>query len=127
MTILIWLIVVVSFLGIPFLTFIPYFAKVQLNVGESGLGWLMACSGLGAVLAAMTVASLGVLRHRGAHDPQRAGIGASDDADRFGRPDVQRGHQAGPECRYFISRAQLDRLAHFKPRSPLARSSSRRS
>ncbi|HTA79124.1 MAG TPA: MFS transporter, partial [Terracidiphilus sp.] len=60
-----WLIVVVSFLGIPFLTFIPYFAKVQLNVGESGLGWLMACSGLGAVLGAMTVASRGMLRHRG--------------------------------------------------------------
>ena len=65
MRILIWLIVVVSFLGIPFLTFIPYFAKVQLNVGESGLGWLMACSGLGAVLGAMTVASRGMLRHRG--------------------------------------------------------------
>jgi MFS family permease len=65
MRILIWLIVVVSFFGIPFLTFIPYFAKVQLNVGESGLGWLMACSGFGAVLGAMTVASRGVLRHRG--------------------------------------------------------------
>jgi MFS family permease len=65
MLVLVWMIVVVSLLGIPFLTFIPYFAKVQLNVGESGLGWLMACSGLGAVLGAMTVASLQVLRHRG--------------------------------------------------------------
>jgi MFS family permease len=57
---------VVSFLGIPFLTFIPYFAKVQLNAGERGLGWLMACSGLGAVLGAITVAAHGVIRHRGA-------------------------------------------------------------
>lgn len=65
MLVLVWMVVAVSLLGVPFLTFIPYFAKVQLNAGESGLGWLMACSGLGAVLGAMTVASLGVLRHRG--------------------------------------------------------------
>jgi MFS family permease len=65
MLVLVWMVVVVSLLGIPFLTFIPYFAKVQLNAGESGLGWLLAGSGTGAVLAAMTVASLGVLRHRG--------------------------------------------------------------
>ncbi len=65
MLVLIWMIVVVSLLGIPFLTFIPYFAKVQLNAGESGLGWLLAGSGTGAVLGAMTVASMGVLRHRG--------------------------------------------------------------
>jgi MFS family permease len=65
MLILIWMVVAVSLLGIPFLTFIPYFAKVQLNAGESGLGWLLAGSGLGAVLGAMTVASMGLLRHRG--------------------------------------------------------------
>jgi MFS family permease len=65
MLVLIWMTVTVSLLGIPFLTFIPYFAKVQLNAGESGLGWLMAGSGLGAVLGALTIASVGVLRHRG--------------------------------------------------------------
>jgi MFS family permease len=65
MYVLIWLTTAVSFLGIPFLTFIPYFAKVQLNVGESGLGWLMAGSGLGAVLGALTIASVHTLRHRG--------------------------------------------------------------
>jgi MFS family permease len=65
MRILVWMTVIVSLLGIPFLTFIPYFAKVQLNAGESGLGWLLAGSGAGAVLGAMTVASRGVLRHRG--------------------------------------------------------------
>ena len=59
MLVLIWMTAAASFLGIPFLTFIPYFAKVQLHAGESGLGWLMACSGLGAVLGAMTVASHG--------------------------------------------------------------------
>lgn len=52
-------------LGLPFLTFIPYFAKVQLNAGASGLGWLLASSGLGAVLGALTVAAMGQIRHRG--------------------------------------------------------------
>ena len=65
MLVLIGMIATASFLGIPFLTFIPYFAKVQLNAGESGLGWLLAGSGLGAVLGAMCVAVMGVIRHRG--------------------------------------------------------------
>jgi MFS family permease len=65
MLVLVWMVATVSFLGIPFLTFIPYFAKVQLNAGESGLGWLLAGSGLGAVLGAMTVAFMGVIRRRG--------------------------------------------------------------
>ena len=56
---------VVSFLGMPFITFIPYFAKIQLNAGESGLGWLLACSGTGSVLGAVTIAVLGHIRHRG--------------------------------------------------------------
>ena len=66
MLVLVWMTVVVSLLGIPFLTFIPYFAKIQLNSGESGLGWLLASSGAGAVLGAVTVAARGILRHRGA-------------------------------------------------------------
>jgi MFS family permease len=66
MFVLVWMTVAASLLGFPFLTFIPYFAKVQLNAGESGLGWLLAGSGLGAVLGAMTVAFAGTLRHRGA-------------------------------------------------------------
>lgn len=65
MLVLMWMTAVVSFLGIPFLTFIPYFAKVQLNAGESGLGWLLASSGFGAVLGAVTIAAKGNLRHRG--------------------------------------------------------------
>ncbi len=65
MLVLLWMTAAASLFGIPFLTFIPYFAKVQLHAGESGLGWLMAASGVGAVLGAMTVATLGVIRHRG--------------------------------------------------------------
>jgi MFS family permease len=65
MMILLWMTAAASLLGFPFLTFIPYFAKVQLHAGESGLGWLLACSGFGAVLGAMTVATMGVIRHRG--------------------------------------------------------------
>ena len=66
MRVLVLMTTAASFLGIPFLTFIPYFAKVQLHSDETGLGWLMAASGLGAVLGAVTVAAKGTLRHRGA-------------------------------------------------------------
>jgi MFS family permease len=68
MYVLIWMIGVASFLLIPLLTFIPYFAKNQLHVGESGLGLLLASSGTGAVLGAATVAWIGArgsLRYRG--------------------------------------------------------------
>lgn len=68
MYVLMWMIAISSFLSIPFLTFIPFFARNQLRVGESGLGLLLACSGSGAVLGAITVAwigSKGSFRHRG--------------------------------------------------------------
>ena len=39
--------------------------QVQLQAGESGLGWLLAASGFGAVLGAMTVAVSGMIRRRG--------------------------------------------------------------
>jgi MFS family permease len=65
MYVMIWMIAFASFFGFPFITFIPYFAKVQLHAGESGLGWLLACSGVGSVLGAMTIAISGVIRHRG--------------------------------------------------------------
>jgi MFS family permease len=65
MRVLLWMTAAASFFGIPFLTFIPYFARIQLHADETGLGWLMAASGLGAVLGAVTVAALGTLRHRG--------------------------------------------------------------
>jgi MFS family permease len=65
MRVLVWMTGSASFFGIPFITFIPYFARMQLHVGETGLGWLMAASGFGAVMGAVTVAARGTLRHRG--------------------------------------------------------------
>ena len=65
MEVLMWMIAAASFLYIPFLTFIPFFARNILKVGESGLGLLLAASGAGAVLGAGTVAWRGSLRHRG--------------------------------------------------------------
>jgi predicted MFS family arabinose efflux permease len=65
MYVLMWMMAVSSLLSIPFLTFIPYFARAQLGVGASGLGWLLAASGTGAVFGAMTVAWQGVIRRRG--------------------------------------------------------------
>jgi len=65
MWVLIQMTLFASFFGFPFITFIPYFAKVQLHAGERGLGWLLACSGVGSVLGAMTIAISGVIRHRG--------------------------------------------------------------
>ena len=65
MRILVWMIAAGSLLGIPFITFIPYFARIQLHTDASGLGWLMAGSGAGAVMGAVTVAWLGKIHHRG--------------------------------------------------------------
>jgi MFS family permease len=65
MYVMIWMTAFTSFFGFPFITFIPYFAKVQLNAAEQGLGLLLACSGVGSVLGAMTIAFSGVIRHRG--------------------------------------------------------------
>lgn len=55
----------ISIFVMPFLTFIPYFAKNILQVGERGFGLLMACSGLGAFFGALTVAHAGRVRRRG--------------------------------------------------------------
>jgi predicted MFS family arabinose efflux permease len=54
-----------SLLAIPYLTFVPYFARDVLGTDEPGLGILMACSGAGAFLGAITIASLMHLRRRG--------------------------------------------------------------
>lgn len=54
-----------SFFLLPFLTFIPYFAKNAAHADARGLGLLMACSGLGAFISAGCVAYLGKIRWRG--------------------------------------------------------------
>jgi MFS family permease len=66
MYVLTWMIGIASLMAMGFLTFIPYFARDELHVGESGLGWLMAGSGAGSVLGAVTVAWAGRIRRRGA-------------------------------------------------------------
>jgi MFS family permease len=46
-----------SLLGLPFVVLMPVFARDLLRVGPSGLGYLMAGAGLGAVLSALTLAA----------------------------------------------------------------------
>ena len=65
MSSLVLLVAIGSLLAIPYLTFVPYFARDVLGAGEPGLGLLMACSGAGAFLGAITIASLSHLRRRG--------------------------------------------------------------
>ncbi|HKD79284.1 MAG TPA: MFS transporter [Candidatus Angelobacter sp.] len=65
MSSLILVVAIGSLLAIPYLTFVPYFARDVLGTGEPGLGMLMACSGAGAFLGAITIASLTRIRRRG--------------------------------------------------------------
>ena len=65
MTAIVILIASASLLLLPFITFIPYFARDVLKVGERGLGFLMACSGIGALLAAGVIAAFPRIRWRG--------------------------------------------------------------
>jgi MFS family permease len=65
MSSLVLLVAIGSLLAIPYLTFVPYFARDVLGTGERGLGILMACSGAGAFLGAITIASLMHIRRRG--------------------------------------------------------------
>ncbi|HLY98540.1 MAG TPA: MFS transporter, partial [Candidatus Angelobacter sp.] len=51
-----------SLLAIPYLTFVPYFAREILHTDARGFGLLMACAGVGAFMGALTMAYLsGVL------------------------------------------------------------------
>jgi MFS family permease len=65
---------IASLLAIPYLVFVPYFARDVLHSGEPGLGLLMACSGLGAFCGAVTIAYLTHIRRRG-YFVVRAGVG----------------------------------------------------
>jgi MFS family permease len=65
MSSLILLIAIGSLLALPYLTFVPYFARDVLHTGEPGLGILMACSGAGAFAGAITIAWASHLRRRG--------------------------------------------------------------
>jgi MFS family permease len=65
MSSLVLLVAIGSLLAIPYLTFVPYFARDVLGSDEPGLGILMACSGAGAFLGAITIAWIPHLRRRG--------------------------------------------------------------
>jgi MFS family permease len=54
-----------SLLGLPFIVLMPVFARDLLHVGASGLGYLMAGAGLGAVIAALILAARGMPERRG--------------------------------------------------------------
>lgn len=65
MLILIILVALASIFGIPYIIFIPLFAKEILHLGESGFGLLMAAQGSGAFLGAATIAYITKIRCRG--------------------------------------------------------------
>ena len=53
-----------SLLGLPFVVLMPVFARDLLKVGASGLGYLMAGAGIGAVISALTLAAQGRIQRR---------------------------------------------------------------
>ncbi len=53
------LIILATMFAQPFQYFLPIFARDILKVGEVGLGWMMAATGLGAVISNLIIASLG--------------------------------------------------------------------
>jgi MFS family permease len=62
---LVLLVSIASLLAVPYLVFVPYFARDVLHSDETGLGILMACSGIGAFFGAGTIAYLGKVARRG--------------------------------------------------------------
>lgn len=62
---LVLLIGITSLLVLPFLVFVPYFARDVLHSDERGLGILMACSGIGSFFGAGTIAYVGKVARRG--------------------------------------------------------------
>ena len=52
--------------GLPYISvFIPLFAKDMLDLGDAGVGALMAVTGAGAIVGSLVLASQTQLRHRG--------------------------------------------------------------
>jgi predicted MFS family arabinose efflux permease len=56
---------VCSILVFPYITFVPLFAKQILHLNERGFGLLLAANGVGAFLAALTLAFSYRVKHRG--------------------------------------------------------------
>jgi MFS family permease len=51
--------------GMPYQMLMPVFAVDVLDLGASGLGYLMAATGVGALVGSIALASLGDFRHKG--------------------------------------------------------------
>ena len=64
--ILMRVVAVFSFLGIPVLTLLPVIARDTLHLDASGYGALMMCFGAGALLGALSIATIGSQLRRGA-------------------------------------------------------------
>jgi MFS family permease len=62
---LVLLIAIASLLVVPYLTFVPYFARDILHSDARGLGILMACNGVGAFFGAGHIAYVTNIRGRG--------------------------------------------------------------
>jgi MFS family permease len=58
------LVTIVSLFGWPYSVLMPVFARDVLHVGASGYGFLMAANGVGALVGALTLASLGDSPHK---------------------------------------------------------------
>lgn len=62
---LISIVAMVSLFGLPYLIFLPVFARDVLGVGARGLGYMVSASGLGALLGGLVLASWRAEHRRG--------------------------------------------------------------
>jgi MFS family permease len=62
---LIGMVGMVSLFGLSYVILMPIFANDVLKVGVKGLGLLMSCAGIGALIGALTLARLGDFRYKG--------------------------------------------------------------
>lgn len=62
---LIILALVPMMLGMPYMSLLPVFADNVLDIGNEGYGILVACTGVGAMIGALTIAALSNMQHRG--------------------------------------------------------------
>ncbi len=60
----VFLVTVVSLFGWPYSVLLPVFARDVLHVGASGYGFLMSANGVGALVGALALASLGDSPHK---------------------------------------------------------------
>jgi len=63
--VIILMVAINSIFGMPYTVFMPVFARDIFKVGARGLGFLMASVGIGALIGALVVASIGWYRKKG--------------------------------------------------------------